>query len=90
MEHDVMQIGSKYQGFRGIFHLFHSVTLQQFHSVTLQQFNNITVSLTTDLLSTPQHGLTKDHKTFHKPSAFILHSEAGDNVTPEHWYLSNI
>jgi len=29
----------------------------------------------------------KDHKTFHKPAAFILHSEAGDNVTPEHWYL---
>jgi len=61
-----------------------------FHSVTLQQFDNITVSLTTDLLSTPQHGLTKDHKTFHKPAAFILHSEAGDNVTSEHWYLSTI
>jgi hypothetical protein len=55
-----------------------------FHTVTLQQFNNITKSLTTDLLTTPQHGLIKDHKTFHKPAAFILHSEAGDNVPPEH------
>jgi len=32
----------------------------------------------------------KDRNTFHKPATFILHSEAADNVTLEHWYLSTV